>query len=129
MNATYPTSTAPVPGPARGTLLTKEYVRAVGRMADICRWPLASHGVLPLAFNGVTMLTDDISPDPRMVAGPNPDAADGFAMSSLDTEPIVIEAEDFGDRFWIFPLDHRRSDVFSLLDSLANASDRHHRRP
>jgi hypothetical protein len=82
------TSATPVPGPAPGTLMTKEYVQAIGRMAYIWGWPLVNMGnrsiafnkvpapgliggVLPAAFNGVAMLTDYVSPDQRAVACPN----------------------------------------------------------
>jgi hypothetical protein len=125
-------SAADVPGPAAGTLMTREYVQAVGRMAYIWGWPLVNMGnrsvafsklpapgliggVLPAAFNGVTMLTDYVSPDQRAVACPNQDVAYGFGVSQLDMEPIVLQVPDFGDRFWVYALYDQRTDEFSSL--------------
>jgi len=119
-------------GPASGTLMTKEYVQAVGRMAYIWGWPLVNMGnrsiafsklpapgliggVLPAAFNGVTMLTDYVSPDQRAVACPNQDVAYGFGVSQLDMEPLVLQVPDFGDRFWVYALYDQRTDEFSSL--------------
>ena len=123
---------AGVPGPATGTLMTKEYVRMVGRMAYVWGWPLVNMGnrsvafaklpapgliggVLPAAFNGVTMLTDYVSPDQRAVACPNQDVAYGFGAIQLDMEPIVLQVPDFGDRFWVYALYDQRTDEFSEL--------------
>lgn len=41
-------------------------------------------GILPLAYNGVSMLTDYISPEERFVTCPNQDVVYGFGFSDLD---------------------------------------------
>lgn len=130
--ATIPTSAAQVPGPAPGTLMTKEYVQAVGRMAYIWGWPLVNMGnrsiafnklpapgliggVLPAAFNSLTMLADYVSPDQRAVGCPNQDVVYGFGVSQLDQGPLVLQVPDFGDRFWVYALYDQRTDEFSSL--------------
>src|SRR3972149_3847781 len=82
-----PKTAAEVPGPAAGTAMTKEYVQMVGRMAYVWGWPMVNMGnrstafsklpepgliggILPAAFNGVTMLTDYVNPDQRAGARP-----------------------------------------------------------
>lgn len=69
-----PTTVAEVPGPASGTAMTTAYVQTVGRMAYLWGWPLVNSvnrsiafskapepgligGVVPIAFNGNSMLT------------------------------------------------------------------------
>lgn len=127
-----PKTAADVPGPPGGTLMTKEYVQAVGRMAYIWGWPLVNlgnrsvafskftkpvlvGGVVPANFNGVCMLTDYVSPDQRGVACPNQDVVYGFGLSQLEVEPMVLQVPDFGDRFWVYPLYDQRTDEFSAL--------------
>ena len=127
MKTTHHTSTAPVPGPARGALLTKEYVRAVGRMADIWGWPLADSGQRKVAFCQPTAAMDrqtgDVfQEDRREVADSNQGLEDGFDVSPLDTEQVAAEVQDFGDHFWVFPFYDRRLS----LGRPANASGRPH---
>src|SRR6184192_4057354 len=83
-----PTTAAEVPGPAAGNTMTKEYVQMVGRMAYFWGWPLVANfnrsvafskvpepglvgGVVPIAYGGIAMLTDYITPNQRVVACPN----------------------------------------------------------
>jgi len=127
-----PTTAVQVPGPAPGTAMSKEYVQMVGRMAYVWGWPLVNTanrltafskvpepgligGVLPAAYNRVTMLTGYVSPDQRAVACPNQDVAYGFGLSDLGLEPIVLQVPDFGDRFWVYALYDQRTDEFSQL--------------
>lgn len=127
-----PKTAAEVPGPASGTAMTKEYVQTVGRMAYVWGWPLVNMGnrstafsnlpapgliggILPAAFNGVTMLTGYVNPDQRAVACPNQDVAYGFGASQLEMEPIVMQVPDFGDRFWVYALYDQRTDEFSEI--------------
>jgi hypothetical protein len=112
--------------------MTKEYVQTVGRMAYVWGWPMVNMGnrsiafsklpapgliggILPAAFNGVTMLTGYVNPDQRAVACPNQDVAYGFGVSQLDMEPIVLQVPDFGDRFWVYALYDQRTDEFSEI--------------
>jgi hypothetical protein len=127
-----PKTAADVPDPASGTLMTKEYVQAVGRIAYIWGWPMVNMGnrsiafsklpapgliggILPAGFNGAMILTDYVSPDQRAVACPNQDVAYGFGVCQLDMEPMVLQIPDFGDRFWVYALYDQRTDEFSSL--------------
>jgi hypothetical protein len=116
-----PQTATEVPGPAPGTAVTKAYVQMVGRMAYFWGWPLVNvanrsvafskapepgllGGVVPVAFNGIAMLTGYISPEEHFVTCPNQDVVYGFAYADLDKEPIVFQVPDFGDRFWVYAL-------------------------
>src|SRR5215468_1988934 len=80
-----PTTAAEVPGPAAGNLMTKAYVQTVGRMAYLWGWPLIANanrgvafskvpepglvgGVVPIAYGGIAMLTNYVTPDQRVIA-------------------------------------------------------------
>lgn len=54
--APLPKTAAEVPGPPSGTLMTEEYVQAVGRMAYIWGWPLVNLGNRSVAFSSVKQL-------------------------------------------------------------------------
>jgi len=127
-----PKTAAEVPGPAAGSVMTKEYVQSVGRTAYLFAWPLvnAAHrnaamsqapepglmgGILPLAHNSVSVLTDYISPGQRFVTCPNQDVVYGFGFSDLDQSPLVLQIPDFGDRFWVYALYDQRTDEFSQI--------------
>ncbi|MGA2404798.1 MAG: DUF1254 domain-containing protein [Syntrophobacteraceae bacterium] len=130
--APLPKTAAEVPGPAAGNTMTKEYVQTVGRMAYLWGWPLLANanraaafskapepgllgGVMPVAYDGIAMLTDYISPEQRAVACPNQDVVYGPGFMSLDKEPIVFQVPDFGDRFWVYALYDARTDEFSEI--------------
>lgn len=127
-----PTTAAEVSGPAPGNAMTKEYVQMVGRMAYFWGWPLVANanravafskspepglvgGVVPIAYGGIAMLTDYLTPDQRVVACANQDVVYGPGFLPLDKEPFVIQIPDFGDRFWVFALYDARTDEFSKL--------------
>jgi hypothetical protein len=127
-----PKTAADVPGPVAGTVMTKEYVQSVGRTAYLFAWPMmnSAHrrvamsqapepglmgGILPLAYNSVSMLTDYISPEERFVTCPNQDVVYGFGFSDLDASPLVLQVPDFGDRFWVYALYDQRTDEFSKI--------------
>jgi hypothetical protein len=104
------------------------YVRAVARQAYVWGWPMvnmlnrraritqAPHpgllgGVLPAAPRGqIGMLHDYIEPSQRFIACPNQDVVYGLGFFDLDTEPVVIQAPDLGDRFWVYALYDQRTD-------------------
>ena len=127
-----PTTAAQVPAPVAGSIMTKEYIQSIGRMAYLFAWPIvnAAHrnaamsqapepglmgGILPLAHNSVSMLTDYISPGQRFVTCPNQDVVYGFGFSDLDTSPLILQVPDFGDRFWVYALYDQRTDEFSKI--------------
>jgi len=127
-----PTTAAQVPGPAPGTVMTKEYVQMVGRMAYMWGWPLVNAanraiafskapepgllgGVVPVAYGRNAMLTSYIRPDQTFVTCTNQDVVYGAGFISLDKEPIVFQVPDFGDRFWVFAHYDARTDEFSEI--------------
>jgi hypothetical protein len=104
------------------------YVRSVARSAYIWGWPMTNMlnrraritqapypgllgGVLPAAPRGqIGMLHDYIEPSQRFIACPNQDVVYGLGFFDLDTEPVVIQVPDFGDRFWVYALYDQRTD-------------------
>jgi hypothetical protein len=73
-------------------------------------------GVLPVAPRGhLAMLHDYIEPSDRFVVCPNQDVAYGLGFFDLDSEPVVIQVPDFGDRFWVYALYDQRTDQFGEL--------------
>ena len=127
-----PKTAADVPGPVAGSIMTREYVQSVGRTAYLFAWPLvnAAHrnaamsqapepglmgGILTLAHNSVSVLTDYISPGQRFVTCPNQDVVYGFGFSDLDMSPLVLQIPEFGDRFWVYALYDQRTDEFSQI--------------
>jgi hypothetical protein len=127
-----PTTVAEVPGPAAGNTMTKEYVQMVGRMAYFWGWPLVANfnrsvafskapepgligGVVPIAYGGIAMLTDYVTPNQRVIACANQDVVYGPGFLPLGKEPFVIQIPEFGDRFWVFALYDARTDEFSEL--------------
>ena len=128
-----PKTAAEVPGPVPGAPLGKEYVAAVGRFAYIWGWPLANMqnrhkmfslapepglmgGLLPVAPIGqASMLSDYIKPEQRFVTSPNQDVVYGAGFLSLDTQPVIVQVPDFGDRFWVYQIVDQRTDSFAWL--------------
>ena len=112
-----PTTAAQVPGPPTGTAMTTPSVQMVGRMAYLWGWELVNNanrhatfskapepgligGLVPIAHNAITMLTNYVSPKERFVAAMNQDVVYGFGyLDNLDNEPFVFQVPDFGDRF------------------------------
>src|SRR5215469_1667935 len=127
---------AKVPGPVPGTRMTPEYVASVGRAAYLWSWPMANihnrlvafsklpepgliGGIVPAAPpNQVSMLTDYVAPEERIVACPNQDVVYGFSILSLDKEPAVIQVPDFGDRFWVYQVVDQRTDSFADMGKM-----------
>jgi len=127
-----PTTAAQVPGPASGTVMSKDYVQMVGRMAYLWGWPLVNGanrakafseapepgllgGVVPVAYGRNAMLTSYISPDQTFVTCTNQDVVYGAGYMALDKEPIVFQVPDFGDRFWVYAHYDARTDEFSEI--------------
>jgi len=128
-----PKSAADIAGTPAGTVMTGAYVEAVGRIAYILGWPLVNHynraaafetlpgpgrigGVLPGAPLGyVAMLTDYIDEEERFVTCPNQDTVYGAGFQRFDSEPVVVQVPDFGDRFWTYQIVDGRTDSFCSL--------------
>jgi hypothetical protein len=127
-----PTIAAEVPGPAPGTAMAKPYVQTVGRMAYVWGWALVDAanraaaaakapapgligGVVPMAHNGIAMLTNYIDPNQHWITCPNQDVVYGIGFFDLDKQPIVFQVPDFGDRFWVYALYDARTDEFAEI--------------
>lgn len=110
-----------------------EYVKAVARSAYVWGWPMVSMlnrraritqapepgllgGILPVAPRGqIGMLHDYIEPSERFIVCPNQDVVYGLGFFDLDTEPVVVQVPDFGDRFWVYAAYDQRTDQFGEL--------------
>jgi hypothetical protein len=128
----YLTAAAEVPGPAPGTAMTKAYLQTVARMAYVWGWPLVNAanraaafskapepglmgGVVPVAYNGLAMLTNYISPDQHFIACPNQDVVYGGGFFDLDKGPVAFQVPNFGSRFWVYAFYDGRTDEFSEI--------------
>ena len=125
-----------VPGPVAGTRMTPEFVQSLGRFAYAWAWPMVNvhnrlvafdklpepglvGGIVPAAPpNHVTMLTDYVVPQERVVACPNQDVVYGFCVLDLGREPVVIQVPDYGDRFWVYQIVDQRTDGFADLGKM-----------
>jgi hypothetical protein len=128
-----PKSAGDVAGTPQGTVMTKEYIEMVGRLAYLWGWPLVNNlnralaveklpeagllgGVLPVSPPGyVSMLTDYIKEEERFVTCPNQDTVYGAGYQRLDSKPVVVQVPDFGDRFWTYQICDARTDAFSNM--------------
>jgi hypothetical protein len=122
--------------PVPNTIMTKEYVAAIGRYAYLWGWPMVNihnrkvtferlpgpgymGGIVPVApANQIGMLTDYIAPQERVVACPNQDVVYGFAILDFSKEAVVIQVPDFGDRFWVYQICNQRSDGFAEVGKM-----------
>ena len=113
--------------------MTPAYAHAVGRIAYIWRWPLVyvynqrneltkvpealllNNAVCVAPINQLAMLTDYANPAEKLIADPNQDLLYGLGFLSLEKEPVVLQAPDFGNRFWTMPVYDARTDQISQL--------------
>ena len=123
--------TASPPGPDSRMKITEGYARLVARDAFFWAWPMVNvynrrltfkdlpqaglmGGIVPVSPpNRLSMLTDYIEPQERLVACPNQDVVYGFGLLALDQSPIVVQVPDFGDRFWVYQVVDLRTDSFA----------------
>jgi hypothetical protein len=126
-------SAAEIPGTPAGTVMIREYVETVGRLAYIWGWPLVNNfnraaavahlpgpgrigGVLPASPPGyVSMLTDYIDEKERFVTCPNQDTVYGAGYQRLDSKPVIVQVPDFGDRFWLVQTADARTETFCSI--------------
>lgn len=131
--AAVPPSATSIKGTPPGTVMTKEYVATVGRLAYIWGWPLVNNthrraafskvpepgrlgDVLPVAPVGqIGMLTDYIRPEQHFVTCPNQDTVYGAGFFALDKQPVVIQVPDFGNRFFTYQIVDHRTDSFAQI--------------
>ena len=139
-----PKSAADVPTMPAGTIMTKDYVGMIGRMAYVWGWPMVNQinrrasfaqvpepgrlgGVLPIAPVGyVSMLTDYIAPDQHFVTCPNQDTVYGAGFMSLNRQPVVVQVPDFGDRFFTYQMVDHRTDSFASIGRQYNTKPGHY---
>ena len=127
------------PGPDANTKITEPYARMVARDAFFWAWPLVnvmnrravnakipepviSGGAPAAPLNRLSMITDYIAPDERLVACPNQDVVYGGGPLALDLSPVVIQVPDFGDRFWVYQIVDSRTDSFASSARCMRAS-------
>jgi hypothetical protein len=127
-----PQNASEVSGPALGPMTTA-YVQTVGRMAYVWGWPLVyvynqrneltkvpealllDNAVCVAPMNQLAMLTNYANPAEKLIADPNQDVVYGLGFLSLEKEPVVLQAPDFGNRFWTLPIYDARTDQISQL--------------
>ncbi|MDR6635486.1 hypothetical protein J2X72_004300 [Phyllobacterium sp. 1468] len=133
-----PTTPADIAGVPSGTIITKEYVEAVARLAYLWGWPLVDNlnrslavaklpepgrieGVIPAAPSGyVSMLTDYIDSAEHFVTCPNQDTVYGAGYQRVNTHPVIVQVPDFGDRFYTYQLLDARTNTFAQLGKQYN---------
>jgi hypothetical protein len=132
-NAAAAPAATQIAGTPSGTVMTPEYVATVARFAYIWGWPLVNNlnrslgmkdlpgpgrigGVGPVAPPGqVSMLTDYISADERLVTCPNQDTVYGAGFQHVDTIPVVVQVPDFGNRFFVYQIADARTNSFGSI--------------
>jgi hypothetical protein len=120
-------------GTPANTVMTPEYVATVGRFAYVWGWPLVNNlnralaveklpepgrvgGVIPMSPPGqVSMLTDYIDEKERFVTCPNQDTVYGAGFQRLNSQPVVVQVPDFGNRFWVYQIADARTDSFGQM--------------
>jgi len=128
-----PKSAAEIAGTPTGTVMTKEYVQTVGRMAYLWGWPLVNNlnralavenlpepgrigDVVPASPPGyISMLTDYIKAEERFVTCPNQDTVYGAGFQRLDRKPVIVQVPDFGQRFFTYQIVDARTDSFAQI--------------
>jgi hypothetical protein len=123
------------PGPDPRIKVTEAYARLIARDAFLWAWPLVnvmnrravnakvptpmiSGGAPAAPLNRLSMITDYIAPDERLVACPNQDVVYGGGPLALDQSPVVIQVPDFGERFWVYQIVDTRTDSFASLGKM-----------
>jgi hypothetical protein len=122
-----------IQGTPAGTVMTPEYVAAVGRIAYLWGWPLVNNlnrslgikdlpgpgrvgDVIPASPPGhISMLTDYISYKEQYVTCPNQDTVYGAGYQHVDTQPVVVQVPDFGDRFYTYQIADARTNSFGNI--------------
>ena len=79
---------------------------------------MISGGAPAAPLNRLSMITDYIAPDERLVACPNQDVVYGGGPLALDQSPVVIQVPDFGERFWVYQVVDARTDSFASLGKM-----------
>src|SRR5271155_5507716 len=120
-------------GTPAGTIMTKEYVELAGRLAYLWGWPLVNNynralavaklpepgrigGVIPASPAGqISMLTDYIDAAEHFVTCPNQDTVYGAGYQRVDSQPVIVQVPDFGDRFYTYQIIDARTNTFAKI--------------
>jgi hypothetical protein len=123
----------PIAGTPAGTVMTTEYVATIARFAYIWGWPLVNNlnrsigmtsvpapgrlgGIAPVSPPGrVSMLTDYIDAGERLVTCPNQDTVYGAGFQHVDTQPVVVQVPNFGNRFFVYQIADARTNSFGNI--------------
>jgi hypothetical protein len=130
---TQPGTASEIKGTPAGTVMTKEFVETIGRFAYLWGWPLVNNlnrslavaklpepgrieGVIPAAPQGyVSMLTDYIDAAEHFVTCPNQDTVYGAGYQRVDSQPVIVQVPDFGDRFYTYQIIDARTNTFAQI--------------
>lgn len=122
-----------IKGTPSGTIMTKEYVSTIGRMAYLWGWPLVNNlnrsiavsklpepgrieGIIPAAPTGyISMLTDYIDSGEHFVTCPNQDTVYGAGYQRVNKQPVIVQVPDFGDRFYTYQIVDARTNTFAQI--------------
>lgn len=128
-----PTSANDIKGTPAGTVMSKQYVETIGRMAYVWGWPLVNNlnrslavsklpgpgrieGVIPAAPTGyVSMLSDYIDAAEHYVTCPNQDTVYGAGYQRVSKQPVIVQVPDFGDRFFTYQIIDARTNTFAQI--------------
>ena len=73
-------------------------------------------GIAPVSPAGhVSMLTDYIDAGERLVTCPNQDTVYGAGFQHVDTQPVVVQVPDFGNRFFVYQIADARTNSFGSI--------------
>jgi hypothetical protein len=123
------------PGPDPRMKVTEAYARLLARDSFLWAWPLVnvinrravnakvptpmiSGGAPAAPLNRLSMITDYIAADERLVACPNQDVVYGGGPLALDQSAVVIQVPDFGERFWVYQIVDARTVSFASLGKM-----------
>lgn len=126
---------AMAPAPDARVKITEEYAKHIGRDAYFWAWPMLniynrrlhfsqvketqkSGPLMQAPINQLAMLTDYVAPEERSIACPNQDVVYGIGSIALDLSPVVIQAPDFGNRFWVYQIVDLRTDSFVQIGKM-----------
>ena len=143
MNEPHATTPRPV-APSGQSAFSPAWVSTLAHLAYVWGYPMVNMmnrrarlsaapepgrlgGVLPAAPTGqIAMLNDYIDPEQTFIACPNQDVAYGLGFFALDSQPVVVQVPDFGDRFYVYAFYDARTDQFGHLGSLYGSTPGHY---
>lgn len=128
-----PDNPSQISGTPAGTVMTKAYAETIARTAYVWGWPLVNNlnrsmavsklpgpgridGVIPAAPTGyVSMLSDYIDAAEHYVTCPNQDTVYGAGYQRVNSQPVIVQVPDFGDRFFTYQIIDARTNTFAQI--------------